>query len=97
MSLGDLDIYDKTYEQLLRSIRSSGNVEPHWVPPNVKYEYKWDVSEAQATAGDQVFGPFGGDELRAWYDAKYFGDAGEKVKVRVVGGEWGDWDHVVNE
>lgn len=97
MSLGDNDIYDKTYEQLLRSIRSTGDVEPDWVPPSVKYEYKWDVPEAQATAGDQIFGPFGGDELRTWYDAKYFGDAGEKVKVRVVGGDWGDWDTVVDE
>ncbi|KLO08953.1 hypothetical protein SCHPADRAFT_834634 [Schizopora paradoxa] len=97
MSSGDIDIYDKTYEQLLRSIRSTGDVEPDWVPPSVKYEYKWDVPEAQATAGDQVFGPFGGDELRTWYDAKYFGDAGEKVKVRVVGGDWGDWDSIVDE
>lgn len=97
MSLGDVDIYDKTYEHLLRSIRSAGNVKPDWVPPTVKYEYKWDVPEAQATTGEQVFGPFGGDELRTWYDAKYFGDAGEKVKVRVIGGEWGDWEHVVDE
>ncbi|THH10712.1 hypothetical protein EW145_g1131, partial [Phellinidium pouzarii] len=92
LSLGDVDIYNKTYEHLLRSVRSSGDVEPDWTPPAVKYEFKWDVPEAQAqtqTQNDaadhpQVFGPFGEDEMRAWYDANYFGASGEKVKVRVA-------------
>lgn len=96
LALGDVDIYDKTYEHILRSIRSTGNVEPDWVPEAIKYEYKWDIPEAQSSP-EQTFGPFSGEELRSWYDAKYFGDEGEKVKVRVVGGEWGDWDHVVDE
>ncbi|EJD02484.1 uncharacterized protein FOMMEDRAFT_124988 [Fomitiporia mediterranea MF3/22] len=104
MSLGDVDIYNKTYEHLLRSVRSGGNVEPDWTPPAVKYEYKWDVpgsptsnqSGSGAGTDTQVFGPFGEDEMKAWYDASYFGEAGEKVKVRVVGEEWGDWDDVVD-
>lgn len=98
MSLGDTDIYSKTYEHLLRSVRSTGNVEPDWVPPIKQYEYKWDVPEAQIqgeTGEPQVFGPFGGEEMAAWRDASYFGVSGEKVKVREVGGEWGDWDDVV--
>ncbi|KAF9783858.1 hypothetical protein BJ322DRAFT_1067364 [Thelephora terrestris] len=93
MSLGDTEIYSKTYEQVVRSVRSSGDVEPDWEPPSadVKYEYKW----IGATDG-QTFGPFGEEELTSWFKAAYFGSMGEKVKVRKVGGEWGDWDQVVS-
>ncbi|KAI0928412.1 hypothetical protein AcV7_004692 [Taiwanofungus camphoratus] len=78
MSLGDTDIYSKTYEELVRSVRSAGKMDPSWVPPSadVKYEYKWDVPEVAGEEG-------------------YFGQAGEKVKVRRVGGEWGSWDDIV--
>jgi CD2 antigen cytoplasmic tail-binding protein 2 len=97
LSLGDGDIYNKTYEHVLRSVRSSGDVEPDWVPLTTTYEYKWDVPETTTNASDpQVFGPFKEAEMKAWYDANYFGVSGEKVKVRVVGGEWGDWDDVVD-
>ncbi|KII88393.1 hypothetical protein PLICRDRAFT_41556 [Plicaturopsis crispa FD-325 SS-3] len=96
MSLGDADVYSKTYEELVRSVRSSGQVEPSWVPPSadVKYEYKWDVPGAASTG--EAFGPFGEDEMKAWYKAEYFGAAGEKVKVRPVGGDWGDWEDVIS-
>ncbi|OSC97104.1 hypothetical protein PYCCODRAFT_1419965 [Trametes coccinea BRFM310] len=96
MSLGDTDIYSKTYEELVRSIRASGRVDANWVPPSadVKYEYKWAVPEAGDS--EQVFGPFSEDEMKAWYSATYFGPSGEKVKVRKVGGEWGDWSEVVS-
>lgn len=91
MSLGDTDIYSKTYEELVRVVRSAGIVEPSWTPPSadVKYEYKWDVPGAQ---NDNSFGPFSEDEMKSWFKAAYFGTAGEKVKVREVGGEWKDWD-----
>ena len=97
MSLGDTEVYSKSYEHFLRSVRSVGNVEPDWVPPTTRYEYKWDVPGAITAEGgaEQTFGPFGEEELKAWYDAQYFGAAGEKVKVRVVGGEWGTWEDVV--
>ncbi|KAI0780937.1 hypothetical protein BD413DRAFT_675472 [Trametes elegans] len=97
MSLGDTDIYSKTYEELVRSIRKSGKVDADWVPPSadVKYEYKWAVPEAGEP--EQVFGPFSEDEMKAWYGAVYFGPSGEKVKVRKVGGEWGDWSEVVSQ
>jgi len=93
MSLGDTEIYSKTYEQIVRSIRSSGDVEPTWEPPSaeVKYEYKWI-----GATDNQTFGPFGEEELGAWFKAAYFGSMGEKVKVRKVGGEWGDWDKIVS-
>lgn len=93
MSLGDTDVYSKTYEQLVRSVRSSGLVEPNWDPPSadVKYEYKWAVVEND----QETFGPFSEDEMNAWYKAAYFGSIGEKVKVRPVGGNWGDWDDVI--
>ena len=96
MSLGDTDIYGKTYEELVRSGRASGKVDKDWIPPSadVKYEYKWAVPEAGDA--DQVFGPFGEEEMQAWYGAAYFGSIGEKVKVRRVGGGWGNWSDVVS-
>ena len=94
MSLGDTDVYSKTYEELVRSVRAAGRVDPSWTPPSadVKYEYKWDVPGTQP---GEVFGPFGEEEMKTWHKAAYFGVGGEKVKVRAVGGEWGDWDDIV--
>lgn len=94
MSLGDTDIYNKTYEELVRAVRSAGKVDQSWEPPSadVKYEYKWDVPGADT---NQTFGPFSEEEMQAWNKASYFGVAGEKVKVRQVGGEWGAWEDVV--
>lgn len=95
MALGDTDIYSRTYEELVRSVRSSKLVDSNWEPPSadVKYEYKWDVPGGGQP--DQVFGPFGEEEMRSWYKASYFGPTGEKVKVRKVGGDWADWDDVL--
>ncbi|KAH9946115.1 uncharacterized protein BXZ73DRAFT_37599 [Epithele typhae] len=95
MSLGDTDIYTKTYEELVRSIRKAGTVGEDWIPPSadVKYEYKWAMPGAGEE--DKLFGPFAEEEMNAWYSAAYFGAAGEKVKVRKVGGEWGNWDEVI--
>ncbi|KAF8643813.1 hypothetical protein AX16_008831 [Volvariella volvacea WC 439] len=92
MSLGDNDIYSRTYEELVRDVRSSGDVGQSWEPPSadVKYEYKW-ASEAS----DQTFGPFSEEEMKAWYKAAYFGATGELVQVRTVGGDWDSWDAVV--
>jgi len=97
MSLGDTDVYSKTYEELVRVVRSAGSVDTSWVPPSadVKYEYKWDILGASGLDG-QTFGPFSEDEMKTWYKAAYFGTAGEKVKLRVVGGEWRDWDDLVS-
>jgi CD2 antigen cytoplasmic tail-binding protein 2 len=95
MSLGDTDIYSKTYEEIVRSVRSSGKVEPSWEPPSadIKYEYKWSSPDAGQTTGS--FGPFGEEELKSWFHASYFGSSGEKVQVRRVGGEWGCWEEVL--
>ena len=92
LSLGDTDIYSRTYEELVRSVRSAGIVDPSWVPPSadVKYEYKWDVPGSTGEQG-QVFGPYSEDEMQSWYKASYFGLSGEKVKLRPVRGDWGSW------
>ncbi|KAF9013903.1 hypothetical protein BDQ17DRAFT_1341703 [Cyathus striatus] len=83
MSFGETDIYSKTYEELVREVRSSGSVDESWEPPSadVKYEYKW----AMSGAGPETFGPFSEDEIKL----------GEKIKIRPAGGEWGDWEDVV--
>jgi CD2 antigen cytoplasmic tail-binding protein 2 len=95
MSLGDTDIYSKTYEEIVRSVRSSGKVEPSWEPPSadIKYEYKWSSPAAGQTT--ETFGPFAEEELKSWFNALYFGPAGEKVHVRSVDGEWGSWQEIV--
>ena len=95
MSLGETDVYSKTYEELVRSVRSAGKVDRSWEPPSadVKYEYKWDISGASAADG-QVFGPYSEEEMQSWFKASYFGVAGEKIKVRSVDGERGSWDDV---
>ncbi|ESK94511.1 lin1 family protein [Moniliophthora roreri MCA 2997] len=96
MSLGNADIYSTTYEELVRSVRRSGLVDDSWTPPSADklYEYKWDMPGAGQTG--ETFGPFGEEEMRSWYKASYFGPIGEKVKVRQLGGEWGDWDDVLS-
>ncbi|KAJ3753412.1 hypothetical protein EV360DRAFT_53522 [Lentinula raphanica] len=96
MSLGETDIYSKTYEELVRSVRSSGTVDANWVPPsaNKTYEYKWDMPGTAQS--DQIFGPFEEEEMQSWFKASYFGPSGEKVKVRQVGGEWMDWDDLLS-
>lgn len=95
MSLGDTDIYSRTYEELVRAVRSSGCVDASWDPPSadLKYEYKWDVPTAGQNG--ETFGPFGEEEMKAWYKAAYFGPIGQKVKVRKTGGPWGDWDDII--
>lgn len=95
MSLGDTDVYNKTYEELVRSVRSSATVEENWDPPSadIKYEYKWSTPDAGQT--EDTFGPFGEEDIKSWYNAAYFGPAGEKIKIRRVGQDWGDWQDVV--
>jgi len=92
-----VDIYSATYESLLRSIRSNGNVAPDWAPPkrDIKYEYRWLIEDDTADENREVFGPFAEDEMRAWFGAAYFGTSGEKIEVRSVGKAWGDWEEVL--
>jgi len=76
----------------VRSVRSVGKVDSSWVPPSadVKYEYKWEVPGSTGKQ-DQVFGPYSEEEMQSWYKASYFGLTGEKVKLRPVGSDWGNW------
>jgi len=94
MSLGDTDIYSRSYEELIRSVRSSGDVGPDWVPPSadIMYEFKWNIPE-QSTG--ETFGPFTEEQMKMWLIPSYFGEAGEKVKVRKVGDVWGDWNDII--
>lgn len=90
MSLGEIDIYNKTYEEIVRDVRASGNVDSSWIPPSAdrQYEYRWIDQE-------EVFGPFSEDEMRTWHQASYFGEDGEKVQVRETGGIWSNWGDVL--
>jgi len=94
MSLGDTDIYSKTYEELVRTVRSSGIVDTSWEPKSadIKYEYRWHIPGIEHA---DSFGPYSEEEMKAWLRASYFGPYGEKVQVRQAGGEWADWDEVI--
>lgn len=103
MSLGDTDIYEETYEMMLRLVRRSGIVPSDWDPhppppqtPDTKYEYKWAPDYVAASGGqasaDAVHGPYGATDMAAWKAASYFGDDAERVLVRRVGDDdWSDW------
>lgn len=106
MSLGDSDVYEATYEMMLRLVRRSGIVAADWDPhppppqtPDTKYEYKWAPDYVAASGGqasaDAVYGPYGATELTAWKAASYFGDDAERILVRRVGGDdWASWNSV---
>lgn len=125
---GRVNIYDETYEALVRQVRKSGLVRSTWDPAaaaeqvngstgtdcNLTYEYRWSPSylaamsqaqiehdgDASATAqsqADQIFGPFSADELKAWMESGYFGNAGERIVLRPSveqDNSWKSWDDV---
>jgi len=35
--------------------------------------------------------------MRAWFGAAYFGPMGEKIDVKEVGGDWGDWEETLGQ
>ncbi|CAE6500511.1 unnamed protein product [Rhizoctonia solani] len=106
MSLGDSDVYEATYEMMLRLVKRSGIVSADWDPhppppqtPDTKYEYRWAPDYVAASGGqasaDAVYGPYGATEMGAWKAASYFGDDAERVQVRRVGdNDWSSWDAV---
>ena len=98
MSHGNIDIYSMTYEELLRSVRKGLGSE--WVPPsqNAQYEYQWAVSGdgGGAEQNAQIYGPYKLDGMKSWYGANYFGEGGEKIRIRKVGqNNWHEWDEIV--
>lgn len=105
LSLGHVDIYDESYESLLRLVRRSGIVPSDWTPPpavpaDIRFEYHWAPAYVASSGGQasatEVYGPFAKDELLAWRDALYFGDSGERIELRIVGTtQWNGWDVVV--
>lgn len=103
LSLGDTDVYEATYEMMLRTVRRSGIVSSEWDPhppppqtPDTKYEYRWAPDYVAASGGqasaDSVYGPYGSSELEAWKAASYFGEDAERILLRRVGDvEWTPW------
>jgi CD2 antigen cytoplasmic tail-binding protein 2 len=100
MSLGVTDIYDETYESILRTVRRAGIVPEDWTPPILNpspdskiYEYRWDPVRSPEADVSQTFGPYSENELIQWRNALYFGGSGEKIQLRRVGdAEWAGWD-----
>ncbi|KIJ37277.1 hypothetical protein M422DRAFT_231923 [Sphaerobolus stellatus SS14] len=87
------DIYSTTYEELLRSVRKQ--IGSDWTPQPPEYEYQWAVS-SETDQNSQIYGPYKLDDMKSWYGANYFGEDGEKIRVRKVGdNNWHGWDDVV--
>ena len=63
MSLGDTEIYSETYEQVVHSICSSGDVEPTWEPPSANVKYHINGSEGR-TIRRLSLGPFGEEKIK---------------------------------
>ncbi|PWN92123.1 hypothetical protein FA10DRAFT_300653 [Acaromyces ingoldii] len=123
---GLVNIYDETYESLLRSVRRSGLVRETWDPAAAaesgtatgaddsapagkadeeqdsrQFEYRWSpaylASTSQAPEPDiKTFGPFGVKDLHAWSESGFFGDKGERILLRLAGGDprWLKWAEV---
>ncbi|KAF8343888.1 uncharacterized protein EI90DRAFT_3027469 [Cantharellus anzutake] len=99
MSLGNLDVYEETYESLLRTVRRSGIVPRDWEPPKPpepEFEYRWSPSYLASTgapSSSATYGPFSKAEILAWRSASYFGESGERIQLRKAGEmDWGGWD-----
>jgi CD2 antigen cytoplasmic tail-binding protein 2 len=78
MSSGVLDIYDMTYEQIVRRLRLEEVLDDTWMPgdpvpqvaddlPDEKlWEYKWTTNDKE------VHGPYTTAQLKEWKTAGYF-------------------------
>lgn len=87
MAMNYFNVYEDTWEQILRKLKRDGSVPEDWIPPsdesqekNTQWEYKWtDDSGGNA---NEVYGPFSGEDMKAWKDQGYFSNG---VVVREVG------------
>ena len=93
MSLGHFDIYDLNYEQIIDKLKKQGVVGNDWIPgkpigsnrhgkssiqASIFYEFKWENNS------NEVFGPFGVDDMKLWQKQGYFDQASSKVWIRKV-------------
>lgn len=68
-------------------------------PPSLNFDsttrqflYKW--LNPTPTQAQQEYGPYGLAEMSSWISAGYFGNEGERILVRVVGGEYVTWNQI---
>ncbi|RHZ71237.1 hypothetical protein Glove_261g80 [Diversispora epigaea] len=88
MAMNYFNVYEDTWEQILRKLKRDGSVPEDWMPPSdenqdnnkIQWEYKW----TDDSGGDvnEIYGPFSGDDMKAWKDQGYFVNG---VMVRKVG------------
>ncbi|KAL1924345.1 uncharacterized protein VTP21DRAFT_7380 [Calcarisporiella thermophila] len=99
MSKGNFDVYDMSYEQVVRELRLQGIIPDDWVPGEPldqssnkdvvagNKDARETTSDAQWeykwTQGEEVHGPFSSTEMKAWYDGGFFTD--QSVQVRKLG------------
>lgn len=90
LTRGQLEVYDETKESLMRQYKRETGED--WVEPRREesgseevakmWEYRW----TDGRDGGEVYGPFGGAEMKSWNEHGFFG---EEVEFRVKdGGEW---------
>jgi CD2 antigen cytoplasmic tail-binding protein 2 len=93
MSLGHFDIYDLNYEQIIDKLKQHGVVGNDWTPgkpiqaiqngktnnqASVFYEFKW------GSEGDDIFGPYGSENMKSWQEQGYFDSGSSKAWIRQV-------------
>lgn len=88
-----LDVYETTYESIVRKLRISGILSDEWMagdpvpvsqikPPNNPstkyYEYKWKAED------DTVYGPFSSFDLQGWSAGGFFDEHKGTMVFRLV-------------
>lgn len=107
LTRGDLEIYDAERELLIRRYKRETGDE--WVDPskhrnnsnspppagaNTQWEYRWaDNRDPGADGQPTVYGPFSGENMKAWEAHGYFAGGGVEFRT-VVDGERGPWSLV---
>ncbi|KAJ3043249.1 hypothetical protein HDV00_005569 [Rhizophlyctis rosea] len=88
MSLGQFDFQSLTYEQIVRNLRRAELLDDSWQPgdavPDSRsaptsaldtlWEYKWGEES------EELFGPYTGQEMRAWNEQGFFNEGGALVR-----------------
>ncbi|KAI8806988.1 hypothetical protein BJ742DRAFT_814045 [Cladochytrium replicatum] len=95
MALGDLSVYESTYEQIVRKLRLSEVLPDHWMPgaplpgdpvpgsdgSEVQWEYKWNKD------AEEAYGPFSTAQMKDWKSQGMF-PADVVIRQTGVSGEF---------
>ena len=88
LARGQAEIYNTEREMLMRAYqKSTGQVWTDETQQSSEWEYRW----SDGRNGENVHGPYPADDMKAWFEAGYFGDGVEFRKIGMT-----DWNTVVD-